>query len=191
MCRPKTAGDVTLPEIRIMSLKSVLLVMALTSGLASLPRGHAAEPITSMNQLVRMSRCELEQLYRAAAPATAPDGFVKGRAIWLDTKHPVLKSRATQILWQGKYFLDDATIRNRVFGIRAFRADVFNGESWLDGGPSLIMDYQNSSKLFSDVRDEVRELSPGLYIGITYLRKCPTPELAMFFALEDRKSKCR
>jgi hypothetical protein len=79
---------------------------------------------------------------------------------------------------------------NRLAGGReAVTASVYVGESWLDGKPSLILDYAGS-KSFGDVRDEMREVSPGFFVGLTYVRKCPAPKLAMFFALDASGGCC-
>jgi hypothetical protein len=79
---------------------------------------------------------------------------------------------------------------NRLAGGReAVTASVYVGESWLDGKPSLILDYAGS-KRFDDVRDEMREVSPGVFVGLTYVRKCPAPKLAMFFALDANRGCC-
>jgi hypothetical protein len=79
---------------------------------------------------------------------------------------------------------------NRLAGGReAVTASVYVGESWLDGKPSLILDYAGS-KRFGDVRDEMREVSPGVYVGLTYICKCPEPKLSMFFALDANPACC-
>ena len=61
---------------------------------------------------------------------------------------------------------------------------VYHGESWRDGGPAVIVDY-SPSRLFRNVRDEMREVSPGLYLGLTWVTKRSGPELAMMFTLQD------
>jgi hypothetical protein len=76
---------------------------------------------------------------------------------------------------------------NRVLGLHAVKARVFVGTSWLDGRPSLIMDYCGTSRLFPNVRDEMREIEPGLYVGLTYLRRADGPKLATFFAIDARR----
>ena len=51
----------------------------------------------------------------------------------------------TRLVWQGKIFKEDGTgAVNRFFGVRMIKAEVYPGESWLDGGSSLILDYQNT-----------------------------------------------
>ena len=70
-------------------------------------------------------------------------------------------------------------------GMHAVRTENYYGESWLDGRPSLILDYANSSRLFHNARDELREVAPGLYIGMTYLRTDGPPKLATFFVIQQ------
>jgi len=136
--------------------------------------------------ILAMNREELCALYRSAEPGRQPCGSMRGTAIWAPgEKRNVRASKFTRLGWQGKIFREDGTIRNRVIGLPMFKAEVYHGASWLDGCPSIIMDYADS-KLFPDVRDEIREVAPGIYLGITYLRACPAPELAMFFILETK-----
>jgi hypothetical protein len=141
-----------------------------------------------MDDLVRMDRPTLEALYRGAQLGTAPAGFARGRAIYdPGSRLTVPASKLIHVLWQGKVFKPDGMMVNRVFGLRAVHARVFVGESWLDGNPSLVLDYCGTSRLFGDTRDEVRELSPGLYLGLTYVRRDTGPELTMFFTLDARQ----
>jgi hypothetical protein len=162
--------------------------------LASAPMAVAAEPvpesypIQGMNDLVRMKRGDLENLYRAAAIGCPPSGILNGRAIINPgSKLTVPISKVIRLLWQGKVVSNDDMMVNRVFGMRAVHARVYVGESWLDGKPSVIMDYAGTSKLFPNIRDEVREISPGLYLGLTHKRTDSGPEVKAFFTLENRK----
>ncbi len=46
------------------------------------------------------------------------------------------------------------------------------------------MDYRGMSHVWSDVRDELREVAPGVYLGLMYRCKAGQPRMKMFFALE-------
>jgi hypothetical protein len=152
------------------------------------PASPVCCPTRGLDDLVRMSRCELEAVYRRADMGTAPAGVTRGRAIFNPgSRLTVPAARVTRILWQGKVFKDDGMMVNRVFGVRAIHARVYVGESWFDGRPSVIMDYCGTSRLFPDVRDEIREVGPGLWLGLTYIRRDTGPELTNFFALADRR----
>jgi len=161
--------------------------VAILATLTGMPIASAGDPPREMQDLVKMPRHELEALYRASPAAPLPSGFLPGRAI----KSPgslltVANSRMTHLVWKGKIFRDDGTMVNRVFGgMKAIPADVYLGESLIDGQPSLILDYSRS-KLWPDVRDEIREVAPGIYLGVMYKGK-PTASQKMFFTLDARK----
>jgi hypothetical protein len=147
-----------------------------------------AAPSLTLKGLVRMDRCELEALYRQAEPGPVPCGATSGRAIMNPgSRLTVPASQVTRLLWQGKVFRDDGIMINRVFGIRAVKARIYAGESWLDGRPAIVLDYCGMSRLFPNVRDEMREVEPGLYVGITYFRRDEGPKLATFFAIDARR----
>jgi hypothetical protein len=139
----------------------------------------------SLEHLARLSYCELEQLYRAAPPGAVPACYLRGRAIYCSDK-PLTgpRSKLTHLLWHGKEFHCDGTLINQWCGFKAIRACVYPGTSWLDGGPSIIMDYRGMSHVWHDVRDELREVAPGLYLGAMYRCRGCQPQFVMFFALE-------
>jgi hypothetical protein len=142
--------------------------------------------------LIRMSRCQLLALYRGGTPtASPPAGFARGYAVFQPGQRlTVARTYSTRLLWQGKEFNCQGDMMvNHVFGgFKAVKAKVFPAESWYDGGPTLVFDYQCTSKLFAGVRDECREVAPGVFLGLTYLRKAEgsPPELAVFFVLDAR-----
>jgi hypothetical protein len=142
----------------------------------------AAEPIGPTNLL---SWHDLECLYRQADPGRIPDGFVPGRVVYCpDAFLGKVKAGAARLVWKGKHFsAEEQSLVNQWCGLRAIRATVSYGTSWLDGKPAIILDYSDTSRVWSDVRDEMREVSPGVYIGAMYLRRCPEPRLKLFFIL--------
>src|SRR6476620_5995963 len=121
-------------------------VVAVLAGLLAAMPASAANPPQSMDQLVRMPAGELQSLYMASPPASAPSGFLPGRAIKdPGSRSTVGNARRTRLVWQGKIFRDDGTMINRMFGVgKAIPADVYMGNSLLDGQPSLIFDYSRS-----------------------------------------------
>jgi hypothetical protein len=144
--------------------------------------------VCGMSDLVKLSRNELEALYSRSEWTPIPPGFARGKAIPSPgSSNTVRRSRLIGAIWKGKVIRPDGTMINRgPLGLEAVRARIYVGESWLDGRPTLVMDYCGMSRLFPDVRDELREVSPGLYLGLTYRRECTGPRLATFFALDTR-----
>ncbi len=147
---------------------------------------EAPAPALSLDRLAGMSWPELECLYRASEAGAVPVGYAAGKAIYCPCgRLAAVRSKVTGALWRGKVF-DDAGcgLVNQWCGFRAIRARVYYGPSLLDGRPSLIMDYGDTSWLWADVRDEAREVAPGLYLGRMYRCKGGRPEFQIFFALQ-------
>lgn len=136
--------------------------------------------------LARMSPAELDRLYQQAGPGAIPAGPVRGRVLLKPgSAMATALSKGGRVVWQGKIFQpEDSTAINRFFGVRAIRGNVSYGESWLDGRPSIILDYSATSLVYAKNRDEIREIAPGLYLGLMYARKQPQPKLKLYFALQ-------
>lgn len=149
--------------------------------------GSAGAQELSLRQLAGMSYADLEALYRAAPPGEMPGGNWRGRAIYPTGPFASAKNRASRALWKGKDFTGDELVNRWAGGLKAVHAKVGYGESWLDGQPSIVMDYQGESRfIWHDVRDEIREVAPGLYLGVMFRREGRHPGMKMYFALEAR-----
>ena len=95
------------------------------------------------------------------------------------------RSNAAKLAWQGKVFdPESSTATNRFFGVRAIKGNVYAGPSWLDGNPSMILDYEGTSKIYGNYRDEIRQVAPGLYLGLMYDRTTSPPAFKMYFAFD-------
>jgi hypothetical protein len=146
----------------------------------------AQGPPMTIDDLVRMSGPQLDALYAAGTVPPIPSGRVRGRAIYYPgTRWAVPISRGAQVVWQGKVFdPENARAVNRFFGLRSVPGRLYQGPSWRDGAPALILDYAETSRIYRDNRDEIRQIGPGLYLGLMYGRT-PQPTLKMYFALEE------
>ena len=122
-----------------------------------------------------------------------PVGYYPGKAIWsAGTKWTVPLALGTALIWQGKDFDPCTMLMTNKNWFPSTKAKVFYGPSWLDGQPSIIMDYAETSKLVGTVRDEIREVRPGLYLGIMFVRRdsgCHC-KFRNFFVLEAKPSCC-
>jgi hypothetical protein len=148
----------------------------------------ATAPAVTADRLVRMGPAELDALYRASGPGAAPRGRVRGIPIVAPgSRFAPAASRAGRVVWQGKVFGDDGgSAVNRFFGVRAVRGRVYHGPSWVDGRTSLVLDYQGTSLVYGRYRDEIREVAPGLYLGVMFARTQPAPTFTRYFAFEAR-----
>jgi hypothetical protein len=142
----------------------------------------------TLDDLASMTPAQLEHVYRQGVPAPVATGKVRGRALLRPgTRMAVPMSRGARVLWQGKVFEPaESTAVNRFFGVRMIRGNLYYGPSWLDGRAALILDYHGTSWVYGKNRDEIRQVAPGLLLGLMYARGEPQPTFKMFFALEDR-----
>ncbi len=145
-------------------------------------------------QLLRMKESQLLELYKDAEPGEVPSGYVPGLVIFKPGSCltiPIAKiAKAT--VWQGKIFHADGHMYNRTFGLPAVRTPIELGTSCVDGRPSLILDYAENRLWYAVVhkfRDEVREVSPGIYLGMMIRRDADVPKIATWFALDARSGK--
>ena len=153
------------------------------------PTGYSAE------QLLRMKECELVQVYKSGVPSMPPCGYAPGLMIF-QPGSPFTVPFARVIgatFWQGKMFPGNDTMVNRMFGMPAIKAAVYPGQSFIDGGPSMIFDYRDTSIVWMHYRDEVREVSPGVFLGIMHWVGWGGPTIATWFALDlvNGQSGCR
>ncbi|RUL81171.1 hypothetical protein [Tautonia sociabilis] len=144
--------------------------------------------VRTLDDLVRLDPAALEALYRQSPPAGIPAGRVVGRPVVMPgSALAVPASRVGRLVWQGKLFDPAAGIaENRFFGVRSVPGELYYAESWLDGGPALILDYQRTSRIYRPYRDELREVAPGLVLGLMYDRRRPPDQRPRFFALDVR-----
>ena len=142
--------------------------------------------VRELSDLSRLSPAELEALYARSRPGAIPCGRVRGLALVRPgTKLGPVLSRSAKLAWQGKVFdADGSSSINRFFGVKAVRAKVGYGPSWRDGNPALVLDYSQTSKIYENYRDELREVSPGIYLGLMFDRSVSPPRLKMYFAIQ-------
>jgi hypothetical protein len=137
--------------------------------------------------LLEMSQSELDALFRSRPAGAVPTGLAEGTGIVLPGT-PLTKAIALIVrllVWQGKVVRPDGKLlKNRVtpFGIRAIKAQVYRAPSWLDGRECIVLDYSRSSLVARQIRDEIRQVSPGLYLGVVYWGRRKTVNFSLDFS---------
>jgi hypothetical protein len=146
----------------------------------------AQSPSLSASRLLHMSGPELDALYRQGQAVGIPSGRVRGTAILAPgSRRNQAMAAGTRLVWQGKIFdSTGSSAVNRFVGLPLVRAQVYQDQSWLDGAPALVLDYSRTSRVYAQNRDEIRQIGPGLFLGLMYARTLPQPSLRMYFALE-------
>jgi hypothetical protein len=148
-----------------------------------------APSFVTLEQLQRMSSAELEAIYQRGITVAIPAGPIRGIPLLAPgTRRSRILSRGARLIWQGKVIEPDQNSAvNRFFGMRVIRAQVYKGSSWLDGQPSLILDYSQTSRIYADNRDEIRQVAPGLYLGLMYDRTTDPVRVVLYFALSSNQ----
>jgi len=137
-------------------------------------------------QLLTMSQAQLDDLFRASPPGEVPDGEAKGTAIVAPgtTYSEEIAEFVNHFAWQGKTFdSGKGVLRNRILplGLNAIIAKVYKGPSWLDGKECIVLDYSDTSLLARWIRDEIRQIGPGTYLGKVYWDKKRLIDFALRF----------
>lgn len=136
-------------------------------------------------QMLKMSQEELDELFRASPAGEIPTGRGKGTVV----AHPgtgfsaLIARLAHRIAWKGKVFQPDrGELRNQItpFGLKAVRAKVYKEQSWFDGSECVVLDYSKTSLVARLIRDEMRLVAPGVYLGHVFWKK----DRVLNFALE-------
>ncbi|MEG9438846.1 hypothetical protein JAO29_22140 [Edaphobacter sp. HDX4] len=140
----------------------------------------------SVAQLLTMKADELDDLFRKSPPGEIPNGEANGTAIISagtsassDIAHVV-----NIFAWQGKTFdAPHGTLTNRItaLGVNAIVAQVYKAASLFDGNECIVLDYSKTSLLAKHIRDEIRAIGPGLYLGLVYWDDKRTIHFALEF----------
>lgn len=131
---------------------------------------------TSLRGLLRTPGTKLEDLFRRSPAGRIPAGDSEG-ALLIAPGSPVAPAAAKLarlLVWKGKTFdPGTGTLRNKVgpLGTPAVTAAVYYGPSRLDANQAIILDYSRTSRLARWVRDEIREVAPGVFLGFAYWGK--------------------
>lgn len=151
-----------------------------------------------------MTPAELAALYSAARTpqVTSLNGDLVGRMLVV----PALPRWMNALLgrfaawsrfpWRGKSFTAKDEFGgegiNRVFGDRNprrwFRFDTFISRSRAGTFDAFQLDYDNPGNpaLIRAIKDEVREVAPGLFLGMAFLMWRGRSRLVLYFALGRR-----
>lgn len=133
---------------------------------------------TEINSTVKTwldkSRKELDDIYKNAMPGDIPSGDTRGTAILTGSMlSKSVAAFARLFAWQGKVFDlfspdgQAGILVNKItpFSLTFIVAKVYRDKSWLDGKETIVIDYSNTSFFAKVIRDEIRQIEPGVYLG--------------------------
>lgn len=192
-----------------------LIARHLSAGGVPLEQGRgdhmivAVTPATTLtlDDLARRTSDELGALYRSGtAPSSMAllDGALEGRMLAVRRLDRGWVGRAVQrfaasdrFVWEGKSF--QSTGEHVGAGINRIQLPGLLGRqqlfpfvttfdaSVLDGEPTVVLDYDlpDNPPYIRKVRDELRQVSPGVFLGPALWKARKGPALALWFALRD------
>jgi hypothetical protein len=139
-----------------------------------------------VKQLIKMTQPQLDELFTKSPVGEIPDGEAAGTAIVAPgTEYSnEIASIINHFAWQGKTFdAKKGQLKNRIlpFGLNAIIAKVYKAPSWLDGKECIVLDYSDTSLLAHWIRDEIRQIGPGMYLGKVYWEKKRLIDFALQF----------
>lgn len=137
-------------------------------------------------QLLAMTDKRLDDLFSGSPAGDIPNGEAQGTAIIAPGTRfsPEISSLINIFGWQGKTFdAAHGTLTNRIlaFGLNAIVAQVYKDKSWFDGKECIVLDYSKTSLLAKHIRDEIRQIGPGEYLGLVYWDKTRTIHFSLQF----------
>lgn len=128
--------------------------------------------------LLHMSKDDLDALFSKSPAGNIPHGDTEGTAIIASgTVFSKAIAKVVNVFaWQGKVFKPDkkdpsrATLRNKLttLGFEAIVAQVYKDKSLFDQKECIVLDYSETSTVAGWIRDELRQVEPGLYLGKVY-----------------------
>jgi hypothetical protein len=185
-------GESLVPLFLWRTLRHFLAILiGVIVAFAGARESHGDEFVVTLQTLKGMAPSELDELFTIAPGCDLPVGFARGHILHLcDTRCPRAKARMANIVWRGKRFDCDGDFTNQWLGFRALGSTASVAPSWFDGKPAIIMEYEPGTPVFGNMRDEIREVGWGLYLGRFYER-CPCPKFRGYFALEIACAKHR
>jgi hypothetical protein len=144
--------------------------------------------VRTADDLLVLDEAQLLALYSApTSTAVSPSGRIRGVPIVAPgTARNRVLSRSGRLVWQGKLMDPSAgTAVNRFFGVPSIRGTLSTGTSWIDGRPTVVLDYQDTSVIFARYRDEFRQVAPGVYLGFMFDTTTNPPQRTRTFVLDD------
>lgn len=141
--------------------------------------------VYNVDDLLTKTESELTALFSDAKAGPIPNGDAQGTAIIAPgtTFTPEIAKFINFFAWQGKIFdAEKMALLNKitVFGLDAILAHIIREPSWIDGKECIVLDYSKTSVVAHWVRDEIRLISPGLYLGRVFWKE----QYLIFFALQ-------
>ena len=163
---------------------------------------ESPDPDPTLDALIQMNTRELEARYRKGRvpdSLEALNGSPPGRMLAVGggadrgvAGNAIRRFAGSNVFpWHGKTFHADHTERGTGINRVAVLGERFPFEtriepSAIDGKPCILLDYDKPENPFfiRAVRDELREIAPGLFLGPAMIKTRRGPRTVLFFAVD-------
>ena len=142
----------------------------------------------AIKQWLRLTREELDDIYKSSEPGPLPSGDTRGTAIVAGSLLAKLYAMFARLFgWQGKVFdlfaadCEKGLLVNKItpFSLTFIVAKVYKDASWMDGKETIVIDYSTTSFFAKKIRDEIRQVEPGVYLGKVWFGKTRILDFAL------------
>jgi hypothetical protein len=129
--------------------------------------------LTNPPSLVGETAGELAEMFGAGEVGAIPNGRGRGTVL-IGTGGALARLAAAlsyALAWRGKVVnAREGRLKNLItpLAIPAIAAAVYKQDSWHDGQPCIVLDYSKTSFVAQKIRDEIREIAPGVYLGLVF-----------------------
>lgn len=144
--------------------------------------------VLDASAMLAMSQAELDDLFRASPAGGIPVGEADGTVLIAPGTEisQTIASFLHIFAWKGKVFdPQTGTLKNIILPMaeKAVIARVYKEASWFDGQECIVLDYSQTSLIAHWVRDEIRLVAPGTYLGIVFWEKAKLINFTLTFAV--------
>ncbi|MDQ6939132.1 MAG: hypothetical protein M3119_03140 [Verrucomicrobiota bacterium] len=129
--------------------------------------------ITDPHEFLKMSGDQLDEIFRNSDAGNIPQG--EGNGVAIIAPGTAISDEIAWFVnvftWKGKVFDPvKGELRNKILpmGAKAIVAKVYKEKSWFDQKECIVLDYSKTSFVAHYIRDEIREVSPGIYLGLVF-----------------------
>jgi len=123
--------------------------------------------------LIPAARGELATLFGSGRVGSIPNGHGRGTVLigtgGITSRLAAAASYA--LAWRGKMVnARSGRLKNILtpLNIQAIEAVIYKQDSWYDGDPCIVLDYSKTSLVARQIRDEIREIAPGVFLGLVF-----------------------
>ena len=142
--------------------------------------------LTDPPALIGDTADQLAKIFGSGVAGAIPNGRGKGTVL-IGTGGPLARLAATlayAFAWRGKVVnAREGRLKNLVtpLAIRAIEAAVYKQDSWYDGETCIVLDYSKTSFVARKIRDEIREIAPGVFLGLVFWGRRHVLDFALDF----------